>query len=143
MRIWSKNLIEFLPNKQLKSMRYELGDMIQQYPNIRNPLVRFANNYDIAYLGQYYGRVLREFQKRNINHNITYDGKNLSKIDELTKFSYQYIIENDLTFEEDNEEYLKICLWNLYEKSIRGSIKYNEWLALKDIFIKECLNEKS
>ena len=34
MRIWPKILITSgaLPTKQLKSMRYELGDMIKQHP---------------------------------------------------------------------------------------------------------------
>lgn len=51
MRIWSKRLIPILPTKQLKAMRYELGDMIKQYPNIKHPLVKFANDYGIKYLG--------------------------------------------------------------------------------------------
>ena len=46
MRIWSYDLIEVLPKKQLLAMRYELGDMIKQYPNIKNGLVKFANNYE-------------------------------------------------------------------------------------------------
>ena len=139
MRIWSKILITSgaLPTKQLKSMRYELGDMIKQYPNIKHPLVKFANNYDIAYLGQYFALVCREFDKRKINHNITYDSKIFLIIDEKTKMSYQDMMDNDLVFHEDNNVYLKICKWNLYEKFIRGMISNEEWQKIEDLIGKE------
>lgn len=135
MRIWSKILITSgaLPTKQLKSMRYELGDMIKQYPNIKHPLVKFANNYDIAYLGQYFAIVCMEFDKRKINHNITYDSKIFLAIDEKTKMSYQDIMDNNLVFREDDTDYLKICKWNLYEKFIRGMITKDEWVKIVQV----------
>lgn len=133
MRIWSMVLIPVLPTKQLKSMRYELGDMIKQYPNIKHPLVKFANNYDIAYLGQYFTLVCREFDKRKINHNTTYDGKIFSIVEEKTKMSYQDIMNCDLVFNEDDEMYLYICGWNLYEKHLRGMIPEEEWDKLKEV----------
>ena len=58
MRIWSKVLVPYLPKKQLMAMRYELGDMIKQYPNIKHGLVRFANDYDSIYLFDYFFEVL-------------------------------------------------------------------------------------
>ena len=48
MRLWNYRLIKVLPNAQLKAMRYEIGDMVKQYPNIKNRLVSYANNYDIV-----------------------------------------------------------------------------------------------
>lgn len=135
MRIWSKILITSgaLPTKQLKSMRYELGDMIKQYPNIKHPLVKFANNYDIAYLGRYFALVCKEMDKRKINHNTTYDGKIFSIMEEKTKMSYREIVDNDLTFDEDDKVYLQICRWNLYEKFIRGMITEEEWKRLEEV----------
>ncbi len=130
MRIWSKVLIPVLPTKQLKSMRYELGDMIKQYPNIKHPLVKFANNYDIGYLGRYFALVCKEMDKRKINHNTTYDGKIFSIMEEKTKMSYREIVDNDLRFDEDNKVYLQICRWNLYEKFIRGMITEEEWCKI-------------
>lgn len=130
MRIWSKVLIPVLPTKQLKSMRYELGDMIKQYPNIKHPLVKFANDYDIAYLGQYFALVCREFDKRKINHNTCYDGKILLIMEEKTKKSYREVLDTDLTFDEDDKVYLQICCWNLYEKFIRGIILKEEWIDI-------------
>ena len=73
MRIWSKALIEVLPKKQLMAMRYELGDMIKQYPNIKHGLVKFANNYDIGYLGYYFCYVCDELDNRGVNTSIGYE----------------------------------------------------------------------
>ena len=38
------------------------------------------------------------------------------------------------TFKEDNKEYLKICLMNLYEKHIRNMISQEEWQLIYDNF---------
>ena len=138
MRIWSKKLVisGALPTKQLKSMRYELGDVIKQYPNIKHPLVKFANNYDIVYLGEYFIVVCKEFDKRFIKHNATYDSKILSIIAKQTNIEYGIDVDefgncytslDHLQFDEDNEEYLKICYWNLYEKHLRKMISEEEW----------------
>ena len=73
MRIWSKVLVPYLPKKQLMAMRYELGDMIKQYPNIKHGLVKFANNYDIGYLGYYFCYVCDELDNRGVNTSIGYE----------------------------------------------------------------------
>ena len=135
MRIWSKELIEVLPKKQLMAMRYELGDMIKQYPNIKNRLVKFANNYDIGYLGYYFCYVCDELDNRGVNTSIGYEADILDIVRDKTidykKDSYAW---SDLQFNEDNEEYLKICLMNLYEKHIRNIISQEEWQKIEDKF---------
>ena len=133
MRIWSKALIEVLPKKQLMAMRYELGDMIKQYPNIKHGLVKFANDYDIMYLYTYFNYVLREFDKRNIKHNEKYDYE-IKMIVKANTYITNSLVANSLQFKEDNEEYLKICLMNLYEKYIRNMIPKEEWQKIEDKF---------
>lgn len=127
MRIWSKVLIPVLPTKQLMAMRYELGDMIKQHPNIKNPLVKFANKYDIMFLYSYFMEVCNEMDNRNINMSESYNDKisNIACTKTGSSKNYQ--------FNEDNEEYLTICKWNLYEKYIRGSITQKEWDKLKEV----------
>ena len=135
MRIWSKELIEVLPKKQLMAMRYELGDMIKQYPNIKHGLVKFANNYDIGYLGYYFCYVCDELDNRGVNKSIGYEADILDIVRDKTidykKDSYAW---SGLQFKEDNEEYLKICLMNLYEKHIRGIITKEEWQKIEEKF---------
>ena len=131
MRIWSKVLVPYLPKKQLIAMRYELGDMIKQYPNIKHGLVKFANDYDIAYLYGYFDKVCNECLFRNIKMNFSYN----KEILDIVYYSNSKLpIINDCVFEEDNEEYLKICLMNLYEKHIRNMIPQEEWQKIEDKF---------
>jgi len=125
VRIWSKVLIPVLPTKQLKSMRYELGDMIKQHPNIKHPLVKFANNYDIMFLYSYFMEVCKEMNNRNINMNKSYNDSICDIACSKTGSSKNY------QFSEDNEEYLRICGWNLYEKHLRGMIPEEEWKRLE------------
>lgn len=137
MRIWSKRLIPVLPNKQLKAMRYELGDMIKQYPNIKHPLVKFANDYPPKYLAQYFREVCHECEKRNIKMNHDYNMQiwNLWQI--KTPFEDNGIPDEMCIFKEDNKEYLKICYWNLYEKHLRNMISDEEWQKIEDLFKSE------
>ena len=120
MRIWDFRLIEVLPKAQLKAMRYEIGDMIKQYPNIKNRLVKYANDYDIAYLYYYFNEVLKEFDKRGINHKANYD---LEIKKNVFKKSNSPILPLKLIFPEHNDRYLKQCLFNLQEKADRRYYK--------------------
>ena len=139
MRIWSKKLVTsgVLPTKQLKAMRYELGDMIKQYPNIKHPLVKFANNYDIVVLYDYFECVLNEFDKRNINHSKIYDMGVHEIVLKHTNWLYLPELSTNLVFDEDNKEYLTICYWNLYEKHLRKMITDEEWKKIEDLIGKE------
>ena len=138
MRIWSKKLIPVLPNKQLKAMRYELGDMIKQYPNIKHSLVKYANDYDIGILGNYFCKVCDKMDERNLNHLISYDGEILNIVRDKSMFGkYDEYANMPLQFDEDNEEYLKICYWNLYEKYLRNMITKEEWQKIEDLFKEE------
>ena len=133
MRIWSKKLIPVLPIKQLKAMRYELGDMIKQYPNIKHPLVKFANDYDSNYLLDYFENIVNECNKRNINMNKEYN----DKIMEIALIKSNGNVSLNYTFSEDNYEYFDICYYNLYEKYLRGIITKEEWQKIENLIGKE------
>lgn len=126
-------MIPILPTKQLKAMRYELGDMIKQYPNIKHPLVKFANDYGIEYLGQYFLLVNQQCMERGINTSTKYDNSILEIVMNNTRFSDE-IYWKDYTFKEDNDEYFKICYWNLYEKHLRKMITDEEWKPINDLY---------
>jgi hypothetical protein len=101
--------------------------MIKQYPNIKNPLVKFANDYDIAYLYDYFLCVISEMRIRRINMNEIYNKNIRSIFEEKTELNNFY----DLKFKEDNEEYSIICRWNLYEKHLRNMITDEEWQKIE------------
>ena len=125
MRIWSKVLIPVLPNKQLMAMRYELGDMIKQYPNIKHSLVKFANEYDIMFLYSYFMEVCKEMSNRGINMNESYNDEIMNICCDKTGSSKNY------RFKEDNTRYLTQCYYNLQEKYDRGIITREEWDKVK------------
>ena len=128
MRIWSRTILDVLPIKQLMAMRYELGDMIKQYPNIRNGLVKYANNYDIIYLGSYFVAVCEECFNRNIKMSQKYNDEILNIVDQKTEIANKEIsILKDYKFKEDNLRYLKQQLYNLEEKADREIISKEEW----------------
>lgn len=129
MRIWHYKLIEYLPKKQLMAMRYELGDMIKQYPNIKNGLTKYANNYAISFLGMYFGRVCVECDKRGIKCSKDYN----SSIYNIVYSKSERLVEN-YTFNEHNDRYLVQCLYNLQEKADREIISKKEWKLIEDKF---------
>ena len=124
MRLWHYELIPALPNAQLKAMRYEIGDMVKQYPNIKNRLVKYVNNEDIKYLFNYFIKVLNEFDKRKINHKKNYDDEICKIVDEK---SISQFVSLNLVYPEHNDRYLKQCFYNLEEKYDRGIITQQEW----------------
>ena len=128
MRIWSKSILDVLPSKQLKAMRYELGDMIKQHPNIKNGLVKYANNYDIIYLGSYFVAVCMECDNRKINMSQKYNDDIIYIVYQKSKITNnEMTIFQDLKFKEDNLRYLIQQLYNLQEKYDRNIIQSHEW----------------
>lgn len=124
MRLWSFDFIPYLPNAQLKALRYEIGDMVKQYPNIKHGLVKYINNYDIKYLIGYFYKVLDEFDKRGINHKTSYDNDIIGTI--LAK-SHDPSIKSALSYPEHNDRYIRQQYYNLQEKADRNLITKEEW----------------
>lgn len=120
MRLWDYRLIPFLPNAQLKAMRYEIGDMVKQYPNIKNRLISYANNYDIKCLYSLFIDILDEFDKRKINHNKKYDSEIERIVKEKSNFKFNDL---NLFYPEHNDRYLRQCYYNLQEKYDRRNYK--------------------
>lgn len=125
MRIWHYKLIPYLPNKQLKAMRYELGDMIKQYPNIKHPLVKYANDYDIMFLCKCFSKVNVQLKRNNINCSLKYNNNIYDIVHSKSKM--EKINIRSLNFKEHNNRYLKQCYYNLQEKYDRGIITSEEW----------------
>lgn len=131
MRLWSKQLIEYLPDKQLLSQWREILAIIgninkRGFPN--HILVNKIMNYPLNHFSSYSKIVIDEMKRRKFKLNE-------SKI----KYVYEFcgkpeISFTDIYFDWHNDEYTKICMFNLYEKYICGGIKENEWNKLKDKF---------
>lgn len=59
----------------------------------------------------------------------------------VSKSSGTYNYSKDYIFLEDNEEYLIICYWNLYEKYLRNMITDEEWQKIKNTYQEVIKNE--
>lgn len=138
MRIWSFDLIEVLPKKQLLAMRYELGDMIKQYPNIKHGLVKFANNYPIVNLKFYFDKVIDECKEHSYNMSEKYNQEILKIVEKkiITNLAQNAFFKH-VKYNEDNDRYLKQCYYNLQEKYDRGIISEEEWQKIEQFRIKK------
>lgn len=134
MRIWSKRLIPYLPTKQLKALRYELGDMIKEYPEIKHSLVKFANNYDCIYLYQYFLNTCHELELRDIPMWADYN-ENISELAISKSKVKGNVVKDDFTFTEDNNRYLKQCYYNLQEKYDRGIITKENFDLIENVVL--------
>lgn len=124
MRLWSKNLITTLPSKQLISQWREIMAIIgsikkKGFPN--HILVNKVMNYTLNHFSSYTKIVTDEMIKR---------GYNLNK--EKIKYVYEFCGEPNIPFIDiylgwHDEEYTRICLYNMYEKYICGGILQKEW----------------
>ncbi len=137
MRLWHKNLILVLPNKQLLSQWRELNCIalsIQINGTPNHLLVNKVLDYDKSHFIAYTKLVLNELTKR---------GYNIKK-ETLKKFlTYMEISENDFNFmnikfsdiyqDWHNDRYFLQCYYNLQEKYDCGGISEEEWSRIEDI----------
>lgn len=124
MRLWSKELIKYLPNKQLVSQWREIIAIIgsikkKGFPN--HILVNKIMDYPLNHFSSYAKLVLDEMKCRNYKTNRL-------KTEYVIGFCGNPIIcFDDIYLNWHNNEYLKICLYNLYEKYLCGGIPEIEW----------------
>lgn len=126
MRLWHKDLIPYLPKQQLLGQWRELNSIFKLQN--RHILINFVYDYSEAHLFNYSLLVINEMKKRN--YKIKYENFN-------NYFDYEdtnYISFDKIYFDKMNDEYLKICYYNLLEKYRCGGITQNEWNMIEERF---------
>lgn len=117
MRLWHYKLIKYLPRQQLVAQWRELNSIFAKQDN--HILINYLYEYDKNDLINYAHLVLEEFSSRGYHIN------SFSKF--LNYFNGTQVVKNPNPFKNHhNDEYLKICAWNLYEKYIRGQEGFTE-----------------
>ena len=121
MRLWHYELLPYLPKQQLLGQWRELNSIYAKED--KHILINYVYEYHEDHLYVYSLHVLKEMTKRHYKIN---QWQNFYK---YFKMPFKYSI-NDLTYNMEekiipfpnhhNEEYLKICCWNLWEKYLRG-----------------------
>ena len=115
MRLWHKDLIDVLPKSQLVSQWRELNSIFDKQDN--HILINYIYNYPKSYLYTYSQLVIDEFSRR---------GYKINKWDNYNNyFENCHEVNYNLSFDEHNKEYFKMCYYNLKEKYIRGQKDFN------------------
>lgn len=134
MRLWHYKLLSYLPRAQLLSQWRECVCIAKNIHDKGTPnhlLVNKVTEYPIEEFNIYCSFVANEMLARNIN--VSYDS--VKKIEELLGVGRIRTNGHDSVFNGwHNDEYLRICMANLYEKFLgvgKNKITDYEWATLK------------
>lgn len=140
MRLWHKDLIPVLPNKQLIGQWRECCAIAKNLATKGTPnhiLVNKILNYKPEEFIIYTQKVCTELENRGYKINQNTWNKFQQNIQEWCGFSDTdfytasiYACPDYIYSNWHNEKYLRICLYNLYEKFICGGISNEEWIRL-------------
>ena len=136
MRLWHKDLIPYLPNKQLLSQWRECCAIVASIAKKGTPnhiLVNKVLTYSSRFLINYSHMVIREIENRRFKINKkSYDNfcKNFIKVSRYWGTPYKDLGE-ELYHGWHNDRYLRQCLFNLQEKYDCGGISEDEWKVIE------------
>lgn len=123
MRIWHKDLIPVLPEKQLRGQWRECCAIAKAVRdgNLNHVLVNKVKNYSPEHLYSYGVIVGKEMEERGINVNP----------EVFLRYFYDYGILKELPYDEifhdwHDERYLKQCYYNLQEKYDCGAFSTSD-----------------
>lgn len=121
MRLWHKDLIKVLPDKQLQGQWRECCLIAKALHdgNLNHLLVNKVKEYPIEDFINYTNLVCIEMRRR---------GKNPIWANFSKYFKWDYIEYNRDVFDGwHNDRYLRQCFYNLQEKYDCGGISFEEW----------------
>ena len=131
MRLWHKDLIRYLPNKQLKGQWRELNSIYRR--SNKHLLINFVYENDLSNLYWYTLLILNELDRRNYKYNtdnfVNYFYPDIRYSVNFKELDYKDIYKKKMT-----KRYLKQCLYNLQEKYDCGGISTKEWKLITDNF---------
>ena len=145
MRLWHKDLIPYLPKKQLIAQWRECCAIVSNLAGKGTPnhiLVNKILNYTKNHFWNYSSLVAEEMKNRGYNLSSKslktfWDNFIIGFKNELhgMYISTNYKIPKETIFEDwHNERYLKQCLFNLQEKYDCGGIPEEEWKLIENHF---------
>jgi len=136
MRLWSYQLLPYLPRLQLVSQWREcccIAKSITEKGTPNHILVNKIMDYPVDNFVEYTEMVIKEFG----NRKFQISSKSLNKFrDNIEKCKYRFNNNRICTMFIDwhNDIYLRECLYNLEEKFRAGGIPADEWQVIYDRF---------
>ena len=140
MRLWHKDLISFLPRKQLLAQWRECCAICSNIANKATPnhiLVNKIMEYEFVHFIEYTRLVVSEMERRHYKVSQKAMNNFLSNFEKFADPNEALIgasLERVLFADWHNDRYLKQCLFNLQEKFDCGGIPKDEWKIIEDEF---------
>lgn len=130
IRLWHKDLIPYLPKNQLLGQWRECCCIAKNIADNGTPnhiLVNKIMDYPIEHFIAYTTLVKQEMQKRGYKCDV-------SRFTKWLEWDAFKILKNEIFEDWHNNLYLKICIYNLYEKYLCGGISQEEWDIIENKF---------
>lgn len=130
MRLWSYQLLPYLPRQQLLSQWRECVSIITKIKQDGTPnhiLVNRVLDYPLDHFYAYCHMVQSEMRRRGYKVSSKSQSKIWTEV-------WKYIPNNELFANWHNDVYLRESLYNLEEKAICNGISANEWQRTYDRF---------
>lgn len=131
MRLWHKDLIQYLPRQQLLSQWREcccIAKSIAESGTPNHILVNRILDYPIHHFISYTDSVISEM----INRGYKVDAEKFRNW--INQGDDEHCLAKNIFFEWHNNIYLRQCLYNLEEKAICGGIPAAEWHIIYNQF---------
>ena len=131
MRLWHIKLISALPKAQLVAQWRECSAIAKAVKDNGTPnhiLVNFVTEYSVDHLINYSLLIREEMTKRGYRTMQSVEDKIVS-----LNLKYRKMKIEDIYSEKMNNIYLKICLYNLYEKYLCGGISQEEFDKIQEV----------
>ena len=124
MRLWHKDLIPFLPRKQLIGQWRECC-LIAKNINVNGTPNHILVNKIMDYPIDHFFRYCVEIKQEMIKRHYVCNEEKCKKY--FQKKQYKFHCMNDIFTNWHNERYLRQCIYNLEEKAMCGGISKEEW----------------
>lgn len=137
MRLWHKDLIAVLPNKQLLGQWRDCCAIASNIKTLGYPnhiLVNRIMDYHLSHFYKYCSLVSEEMYKRGFKLSDVAINKIIEITDQDVRMGIEFITTKELFAGWHNDRYLLQCFYNLQEKYDCRGIKENEYnLILQEV----------
>ena len=139
MRIWSWQLLPYLPDAQFKDQLRELVAIKRDWETkgkTNHLLINRVMEYPKSHLSIYYARYIKEYKERNPCKFFEKTNIEFMSFGDIGFGMFVNCEEFEPFKDCHNKEYLRVCMANLYEKHFFGvdksRITDEEWQRLLD-----------
>ena len=137
MRLWHKELITVLPDKQLLGQWREccaIASNIKTFGFPNHALVNKIMDYKLSHFYKYCTLITSEMYDRGFNISDSAINKIIDITDQDVRMGVEFITNEELFSGWHNERYLKQCLYNLEEKYDCKIISESEWKKIDYVY---------